>query len=50
MPVPLLWIGGGLVLGWIVRESGDTMDSAAKLGRVAVAGGVVYVAYKAVTR
>ena len=39
MPIPLLWIGGGLVLGWVVRESGDTMDSAAKLGRVAVAGG-----------
>lgn len=50
MPIPLLWIGGGLVLGWVVRESGDTMDSAAKLGRVAVAGGVVYVAYKALNR
>ena len=50
MPLPLIWIGGGIVLGWVVKESGDAMDSAAKLGKVAVAGAVVYVAYKAVTK
>lgn len=50
MPAIPLYIAGAAALGYLLRGSADAMDSAASLGRVAVVGGVVYVAYKAATR
>lgn len=45
-----LWIGGAAVAGWLFKEAGDAADSAAKLGKIVVIGGVVYVGYRALVK
>tara|TARA_R110002073_G_scaffold46499_4_gene126873 strand:+ start:282 stop:434 length:153 start_codon:yes stop_codon:yes gene_type:complete len=50
MPIPVLWIAGAAALGWVLKGGSDVLDSAANAGRVVIVGGVVYVAYRAVTK
>ena len=48
---PFIWAGvalGGLVLGGrAMRDAGELVDSSAKLAKWAVAGGALYVSYRA---
>lgn len=51
MPVVAWWIGAGIVglfgVGYAADKSGEAMDSATRLTRWLVIGGVVYVSYEA---
>lgn len=47
MPVPLIWLGGGVVAWLILRETDDVLAAGAKVAKWAVIGGAVYVAGKA---
>lgn len=51
MAAPIAWaalaIGGFAVAGWAARETGEALESGQRFARWAVAGGVVYVSYRA---
>jgi hypothetical protein len=50
MPIALLWIAGIWGAGYVLNSSANLLSESQRLAQVAVAGGVVYVAYKVVTK
>lgn len=44
------YVAGAAAIGWVLKGSGEVIESSAKLGRVVVIGGVVYVAYQVVKK
>jgi len=45
--IPLAWGAAALATGWAVTQAGDAVGATTKPVKWLVAGGVVYVAYKA---
>lgn len=47
IPPAVLWIGGILAAGWTARQGSDFLQNANTSTKWAVAGGALYVSYKA---
>ena len=45
--IPFLWIGGIVAAGWGAKQGASMLENASTTTKWAVAGGALYVSYKA---